>query len=149
WIGLNATSEGLRLLRTANRAHIERVTIENFNKGVHLIGDDQFAPNPALDLLGDVAFDDIRVGVGQTVNTAAVHSEGPVGDVYFHHFFLGAQQRVILVDGNGGTGGSISFTDGFLNSTLNTGVASVKVETLDLSGHSVLLSQIQDWETSC
>jgi len=136
-----AGSEGIRVLQSADYATFTNIRVDNFDQGVHLIGDANL-------LIGDY-FTNLTVGLPDTNTNIAVHLDGQVADVYFVGFLLAGQQRVILSDQLGGTGASATFTNGGFNTTRTPGIAAVSVSSTDTGVHVLQLSAIQDWETAC
>lgn len=134
-------SEGIKIVPTGDYSILNDVWIDYFDKGLHLVGDGP--------LLVGVFIQNLKVGaLGASVNTA-IHLDGEVANALFEQFSLGAQKRLILFDGPGGSGADASFHSGVLNTTLTPGIASVYVDTSDASIHTLTLSDISDWETAC
>jgi hypothetical protein len=134
-------STGIHLLPTADSFRGSSIDIENFETGLLLSGE------PAL--LGNDIFDKLVVGGNGALVQVAIHLQDEVANAYFSDFGLSARQRLILDDGRGGSGASASFSHGYFNPTLTPGTAGVYVTSSDGSYHSLLIANIQDWETAC
>jgi hypothetical protein len=137
-----AGSEGIRVLTTAYESNLNNIRIEGFDRGMHFIGQGLLVRS----YLSHVSIGSVS-GPDFPSTNIAVHLEGPVANVKFDQFNLAGWQRVIQIDGNGGSGADATFSNGDLNITKTPGVAAVYVNTTDNSGHMLNMSNIQDWET--
>lgn len=137
-------SEGIRFLATADEAMANDIRIDNFDVGIHFVA-------TGSDLLyGDYVSHALIGTLGLPSSTStniAVHLEGAVANVKFDQFHLAGWQRVILMNGQGLSGADATFSNGDLNLTKTPGIAAVYVDTSDVSGHMLNMSNIQDWET--
>lgn len=134
-------SVGVRLLNSAYMAHLSHVRIEGFERGLHIQ-----APDYLLPLIN---IEDFTSGVPSISTKIAVHLEGMVANAHFVNFGLSGRERVLLMDGPGGSGGGASFTSGYFNSTLTPGIAGIAVSNTDASIKQLNISNVEDWETAC
>lgn len=134
-------SVGIRILNSGSMSHISHVRIDGFERGIHV---------QALGyLLGTVNIEDIMIGVPTASTKIAVHIEGMAANIKFINFGLSGQERVLLMDGPGGTGGGVSFNSGFFNTTLTPVIAGIAVSNSDGSIKQLNITNVEDWETAC
>jgi len=136
-------SEGIRILATADESVFDNLRIDGFDLGLHLYA-------PSTDLLYTVFLTTIRIGMSvpyPSVNTA-IHLNGFMGNIKLTGFHLAAWQRLLLFDGPAGNGSDVSMIQGSFNTTKTPGTPAVEVSTNDGGRRYVLISHIEDWETS-
>jgi hypothetical protein len=134
-------SVGIRLLNSAAFSRLDHVRIDWFERGLHVSAPDY--------LLNTAHINDVKIGVPNGSTLTAIHIEGIAANIKFVNFGLGAWERILLMDGPGGTGGGASFTSGFFNSTATPGIPAIAVSNSDGSIKQLNISNVEDWETRC
>lgn len=138
-------SVGIRVLATADESTFSDVKIDGFELGLHVFA-------PSTDLLEQVYFDTLRIGVtgrpsNPSVNTA-IHLDGFMGNIHFSTFHLASWKRLIVADGPAGNGADASFVAGTFNLTKEPGTPAIHVSASDGGMKNLNISNIQDWETA-